>query len=136
MTWASLHQLFDERARRVRRYPGIAMDQGTFVQHRLGSVKGWDIGALEESADGNFFAPELRFLHCGSPVSCVVSGVVLKFLHARAEPLVSIVVIICDAGAEDIEEREAFVHDALLDQFGEMLLLGAEAAGDKSAACS
>src|SRR4029077_2547592 len=85
--------------------------------------------------DGNFLAPEQRFLHGGGPVSRVVSGVVLEFLHARTEPLVSIVVIIGDAGAEDIEERESLVHDTLLDQFGEMLLFAAEAAGDKSGAC-
>ena len=43
--------------------------------------------------------------------------------------------IVGDARAEDIEEREALVLDTLLDQFGEVLLLAAEAARDERGAC-
>src|SRR6266849_1449245 len=75
MSCASLHQLFYERASHIGRHPGVTMDQRAFVQHRLGSVKGEDIGALEEFADGDFLAPEQRFLHRCDPVSRVVAGV-------------------------------------------------------------
>src|SRR6267378_1122967 len=129
-----LHQLFYKRPGSVGRHPELAMDQRAFVQHRLGAVQGGDVGALEKFADGDFLVPEQRFLHRGGPVTRVVSGVVLEFLHARTEPLIRIVVIVGDAGTEDIEEREALVLDTLLDQFGEMLLLAAETASDESGA--
>src|SRR6267143_2879967 len=110
-----LHQLFYERTGRVGRHPELAMDQRAFVQHRLGAVKGGDVRALKEFADGDFLAPEQRLLHRGGPVTCIVSRVVLEFLHARTKPLVRIVEIVGDARAEHIEEREALVLDTLLD---------------------
>src|SRR5260370_42227445 len=86
-----------------------------------------NVRALEEFPDGNFLAPEQRFLHRRRPVRRVVSRVVLKLLHPRTKPLVGVVVVIGDARAEDVQEREARMLDALLDQLGEMLLLGAVA---------
>src|SRR4029077_15234695 len=62
-------------------------------------------------------------------------GGILELLHTRTEPLVGIVVIVGDAGAEDIQERESWMLDALLDQLGEMLLLGAVTARDEGGAC-
>src|SRR6266699_7243008 len=87
-----------------------------------------NVRALEEFPDGDFLAPEKRFLHRSRPVRRVVSRVVLEFLHTRTKPLVSVVMVIGDARAEDVQEREARMLDALLDQLGEMLLLGAVAA--------
>src|SRR5579864_1566158 len=107
------------------------MDQRAFVQNWLGTVQSGYVGAFEKFPDGDLIVPELRFSHGGQPVRRVVSGVVLELLHARLEPLVGIVVIIGDARAEDVQEREALMLDTLLDQFGEMLLLGAVTAGDE-----
>ena len=42
--------------------------------------------------------------------------------------------VVGDAGAEDVDEREALVLDALLDQLGQVLLIGAEAARDEGGA--
>src|SRR6266704_1158236 len=89
-----------------------------------------NVRALEEFPDGNLLAPEQRFLHRRRPVRRVVSGVVLELFHTRTEPLVSVVMVIGDARAEDVQEREARMLDALLDQLGEMLLLGAVAAAN------
>src|SRR6266404_777341 len=61
-------------------------------------------------------------------------GVVLEFFHARAEPLVGIVVIVGDAGAENVQERESRMLDTLLNQLGEMLLFGAVTARDEGSA--
>src|SRR5713226_5605157 len=61
-------------------------------------------------------------------------GVVLELLHARTEPLIGIVVIVGDAGAEYVQEREAAMLDASLDQLGEMFLLAAVTARDESSA--
>ena len=94
-------------------------------------MQGGNVGALEESPDGDLITPEQRSFHCGHPVSGIVSRVVLELFHPRTEPLVSIIVIVCDAGAEDIQERETPVLDALLDQFCEVLLFAAEAASDE-----
>src|ERR1700722_1299920 len=107
------------------------MDQWTFVQNRLGAVQCGHVSAFEESPDGNLLVPEQRFPHGGSPVRRVVSGVVLEFIYARLEPLIGIVVIIGDTRAEDVQKREALMLDTLLDQFGEVFLLGAVTAGDE-----
>ncbi len=107
------------------------MDQRAFVQNGLGTVQSGYVGALEKFPDGNLIVPEQRFSHGGLPVRRVVSGVVLELLHARLEPLVGIVMIVRDARAEDVQKREALMLDALLDQLGELLLLGAVTAGDE-----
>ena len=54
----SLHQLFNERACHIRGHPGVATDQRSFVQHRLGPVKGGNVGAFEEFPDRDHLAPE------------------------------------------------------------------------------
>src|SRR5258708_6836694 len=54
-------------------------------------------------------------------------GIVLEFFYARTEPLVSIVVIVGHARAEDIQEGESRMLDPLLDQLGEMISLTTEA---------
>jgi len=46
--------------------------------------------------------------------------------------LVGIVVVVGDAGTEDIDEGETLVLDPLFDQFGKVLLLRAETTGDES----
>ena len=92
------------------------------------------VGALEEFADGDFLAPQSDFSIAREPVGGVVLGIVFELLHARTEPLEGVVLVVGDAGAEDVEEREALVLDGLLDQFGEVLLLAAEAAGDEGGA--
>src|SRR5438552_13518862 len=55
-------------------------------------------------------------------------GIILELFHAWTEPLIGIVVIVSDARAEDVQEREPRMLDPLFDQFGEMLLLAAESA--------
>ncbi len=107
------------------------MDQRAFVQNGFGTVQSKYVGALEKFPDGNLVVPEQRFPHCGRPVSRVVSGIVLELLDARLEPLVGIVVIVCDTRAKDVQKREALVFDTLLDQLGKVFLLGAVTAGDE-----
>src|SRR6267154_2232432 len=126
-----LHQLFNERTGHVDWYPKILMDQRAFVQNGFGTVQSGYVGALEKFPDGNLIVPEQRFSHGGLPVRRVVRGVVLELLHARLEPLVGIAMIVRDARAEDVQQREALMLDALLDQLGELLLLGAVTAGDE-----
>jgi len=53
-----LHQLLNERAGHVWTYPHVTMHQRAFVQHRLGTVQGGNVGALEESPDGDLITPE------------------------------------------------------------------------------
>src|SRR5438270_9560395 len=66
------------------------------------------------------------------PVARIVSRILFQLLHARTEPLISIVVVVGDARAEHVEEGKAFVLDSLLDELGQVLLLAAEAASNKS----
>src|SRR5256886_16501578 len=110
-----LHQLLDERTGNFGRHLQIAMDQRAIVQDRLGTVQSRNVGALEEFPDGNLLAPEQRLLHGSHPVGGIMRGIVFELLHAGTEPLVCIVVVVCDAGAEDVQEREARMLDALLD---------------------
>src|SRR6266849_5121090 len=131
---AWLHQFFNERAGHIGRHPRVALDKRSFIQYRLGPVQRRNVGALEEFSDGNLIAPKQRFLHRGHPVSRVIRGVVLQLLHTRAKPLISVVVIVGDARAEDIQERKPRMLDTLLDQLGEVLLLGAVAARDEGGA--
>src|SRR5438477_10178536 len=58
-------------------------------------------------------------------------GILFELFHAWTDPLIGIVVIVSDARAEDIQERKTRMLDPLLDQFGQMLLLAAEAARNK-----
>src|SRR5204862_7338926 len=104
-------------------------------QHWLRAVEGGNVGTLEESPIRDLIAPTQRLLHRRRPDSRVVTSVIFKLLHARTEPLVGIVVIIRDAGAEDVQERESRMLDTLLDQFREVLLLGAVTAGNERGAC-
>src|SRR6201987_5642587 len=101
------------------------------IQHWLRSVKTGHIVTFEELTDWNLVAPKKRLSHCGHPVRGIVPRVVFEFLHARTEPLVRIVVVVGNARAEDIQEREALVLDALLDQIRQVFLFGTEAAGDE-----
>src|SRR5207249_9379942 len=96
-----------------------------------GSVQSGYIGALKKFPDRNLFTPEHGFFHGGDPVRRIVSGIVLELFHARTEPLIGVVVVVGDARAEDIQERETLVLDALLDQLGEMLLFTTEATSDE-----
>src|SRR5258708_30760797 len=121
-----LHQLLNERAGHVGRQPRVTMKQRAVAQHRLGTVQGRNVGALKESPDGDLITPEQRFFHRGHPVGGVVSMVVLELFHARTEPLVIIIVIIFETGAENIQEREPLVLNALLVRLCEVLLLGSE----------
>src|SRR5438046_2543334 len=105
-----------------------AMGQRPMVQDRLVSVQGGNVRTLEEFPDRNLLAPEQRLLHGGHPVGGIMSGILFELLHTRTEPLVRIVVIVSHARAEDVQEREARMLDALLDQLGQMLLLAAETA--------
>src|SRR5579864_87316 len=111
------------------------MDQRSFVQDRLRPMQGRNIRALEEFSDRDFLTPKQRFSHRGCPVRGVIRGVFLKLFHPWSKPLVSVVMIIGDARAEDVQEREAFVLNAVLDEFREVFLLAAEAASNESGAC-
>src|ERR1700739_4804439 len=104
-----LHQLFNKQTSHV-------------WWHTRGAVERGNVGALKEFPDGNFVTPEQGFFHGSHPVRGVMSGVILEFLHARTKPLVGIVVVVGDAWAENIQEGEARMLDALLDQLGEMFL--------------
>src|SRR5712692_6909506 len=122
---AWLHQFFNERAGHIGRHPRVALDKRSFIQYRLGPVQRRNVGALEEFSDGNLIAPEQRFLHRGRPISRVIRGVVLELFHARTEPLISIVVIVGDTRAENVQERKPRMLNSLLDQLSKMFLLGA-----------
>ena len=111
------------------------MDKWAGLEDGFGFVERGQVGALEEFADGDFVAPEQRLLH-GCPVGGVVGGIVFELFDARAEPLEGVVVVVGDAGAEDVDEGEALVGDGLLDELGEVLLVGAEAARDEGGAGS
>src|SRR5215469_8187831 len=107
------------------------MDKRAFAQNRLSIMQDWHVGALEEFSDGDFIAPEQRLLHRSRPITPVVSGFFLQLFHARTVPLVGVVMVVRDAGAEDVQKGEASMFDTLLDQLSEMLLLAAVTPGDE-----
>src|SRR3989449_148445 len=131
ITRSALQQLLNERVGHVGSYPRVTIHQRAIVQDRLGTVQGENVGALEEYSDGDLITPEQRLFHSSQPVGGIVSRVILELLHARTEPLISIIVIIGDTRAEDIQERETLVLYALFDQLCEVLLLATEAARDE-----
>src|ERR1035437_3556628 len=110
-----LHQLFDESLGYVHRYPHRSICKGACVQYWLRSMQRRHVGAFKKLPDWNLFTPKQRLSHRGRPVRGVVRSIALELFHARAEPLVGIVLVVGDARAEDIEERETLVPDALLD---------------------
>ena len=76
-------------------------------------------------------SPQSRDFSIAAPNWRGRSRVIFQFFDARAEPLEGVVVIVGDAGTEDVEEGEAFVFDGSLDEFGEVFLVGAESARDE-----
>src|SRR5260370_5940880 len=126
-----LHQLLYESTGYVPGYPRVSMCERTRIQHWLCSVQSRHIIAFEELPDWNLLAPKQRFSHRGHPVRGIERRVVFELFHTGAEPLVSVVVVIGDARAEDIQERKSFMLNALLDQIRQMLLFSAVPAGNE-----
>src|SRR5882762_612008 len=56
-------------------------------------------------------------------------GIVLELFYARTEPLISIVVIVGDARAENIQEGEARMLDSLQKHLTELIKQGIEHPG-------
>src|SRR6059036_3380159 len=65
------------------------------------------------------------------PIGRIVVRVVFQFLHAFFEPRISVVVVVCDARTEHVDESKSFVPEALLHQLDQMFGLAAETARDK-----
>src|SRR3954471_878141 len=102
------------------------MYECSVYQHRLRGMQRGHIRPLEELSNRDFVAPDDRAFDRRLPFAGVVGRVVFELFHSRPEPLVGIVMVVSDAWAEDIDEGEAFVLDALLDEVGEVLLFAAE----------
>src|SRR5712691_1438380 len=132
--WCALHQLFNESLGYVDWYPRVSMCEGACVQYWLRPVQCRHVGAFKKFSDWNLFIPKQRLSHGGHPVRVVVRWIVFELFHAWAEPLVGVVVVIGDARAEDIQERETLVPDALLDQSSQVFLFRAEPAGNERGA--
>src|SRR6202008_2334269 len=98
-----------ERPRHVHGDVQVSMYERACIQHWLCSMQSWHIGTFEELADGNLFIPEQGLPHRGHPVRGIVRGIVFELLHTRTEPLVGVVMVVGDARAEHIQERETLV---------------------------
>src|SRR5262249_61222662 len=107
------------------------MNQRTIIQNRLGGMQRRNVGAFEELPNWDLLAPKSRTFHRCSPITRVEACVIFELFDARTEPLISIVVVVGNARAEDIDKGEAFVFDPVLDQLGEVLLFATEAASDE-----
>src|SRR5262249_47706658 len=128
----SLHQLLNEGAAHVCWYSWVTIHQRACLQYWLSAVQSGHISALKEFPNRYLVTPAQRFFHGGYPVGRVMSRIVFQLLHPRSEPLVGVVVVISDAGAEDIEKGKTLVQNALPDQFCQVLLLATKAAGNES----
>src|SRR5262249_53418835 len=127
---ASLHQLADERLRHVRRDAQLAMgERAAAAEHRLQLVEGPQVLALPEEPDGNLVAPLRSPLDGEVQVGRIVPHLV-EPLGPLLEEVVGVVVVVRDARAEGVDEGEAPVQQAPLDQLDQVLLLTREAAGD------
>src|SRR5690349_14487393 len=87
-----------------KRAIAIVQDGFEFVQRR-------EVGAFPQKANRDFVAPLVAFIERSVKVRRVVALIFQNF-DARIEPLISIVLVVSDAGAEDIDEREPFVLDS------------------------
>src|ERR1700674_2238692 len=63
----------------------------------------------KEFPDWNLFIPKQGLSHRGHPVRGIVRWIVFELFHARAEPLVGVVMVVGDARAADVQERETLV---------------------------
>src|SRR5579875_3585777 len=100
-----LHQLFDES---LGDFPGRAhflMHKRSLVENGFDSVQGGDVITLEELADRYLVAPLEGLFQGHHTVGSVVPGIVFELLATRTETLEGVVMVVGDAGAEDVDER-------------------------------
>jgi hypothetical protein len=74
------------------------------IQNSLCLVERKEIRSLEEFSDGDLVAPEDGSFHCLVPIGRIIRRIILKFFDALPEPGVRVVVVVSDAGAEDIDK--------------------------------
>src|SRR5438093_1136461 len=118
-----LHQLVDEglrdfrsdAKRTVRQGPAVAEDRFELVQRR-------QILALPEEADRDDLAPLAALLHGGLEVGRVVTHL-FQLAGPLLEELVRVVVVVRHAGTEGVDQGEAILLEAPLDQLDQLLLL-------------
>src|SRR5437899_1956482 len=80
---------------------------------------------LPNQADGNFIAPLIGLFECLIEIRRVVA-LFLEDLHTRIEPLVSVVLVVGDTGAEYIYQGKTFVRDGAFEHLDQVLLFAAE----------
>jgi hypothetical protein len=87
----------------VRGNAEIAKSQRAFtcVQHRLQIFQAFQVGAAPEQSNGNFFAPLITALDRLVEVARVMA-LFLQNLHARIKPLIGVVLVVSDAGTENV----------------------------------
>src|SRR4029077_19364690 len=102
-------------------------ERSTLFEDWFELFQGRQVRALPEQANRYFVTPLVGCFH-----RCMkVRGVVALFfedLYARVEKLIRVVFVIGNAGAEDVDQREAPVLNRALQQIDEVLLFAAEAA--------
>src|SRR4029077_5573192 len=99
----------------------------TCMQHRLQIFQAVQVGSPPEQSNWNFFAPLITALDRLVEIGRVVA-LFLQNLHARIKPLVGVVLVVSDAGTENVHQREAVVLNGALEHFDHVFLFAAEGA--------
>src|SRR5207245_5466276 len=113
--------------RLLRGHAEIAKRERSFagVQHWLQSFQALQVGPAPKQSNWNFFAPLItapdRLVQIGRVVALF-----LENFDARIEPLVSVVLVVSDAGTENIYQREAFVLNRAFEHFDHVFLFAVE----------
>src|ERR1043166_7458366 len=124
-----LKQFGDELLRLFWRNTEIAESQRTFagMQHWFQIFQRRQVGPAPEQSDRNFFAPLVTTLNRLLEVGRIVA-LFLKNFYPRIKPLVSVVLVVSDAGTENVHNSEALVLDGAFDHFDHVFLFAAESA--------
>ena len=115
--YSVLHQLLDERSSHLCRYPQCRCVPGALRSVLALLREGPARRCARKICRWGFRRPKAEISHRGHPVGGIVGWIVLELFHPRPEPLVGVVVVVGDAGAEDVDQGEALVLNALFDQF-------------------
>ena len=106
--------------------------RAAFLEHGLELVQCWAPFLVEETGIDDV-APKQGFFAGSFPVAGVVVFI-LQFFDARAEEGIVVVVVERHAGAEDIDDGEAFVVNGLLHELLHVFRIAAVSAGDEGGA--
>src|SRR5262245_4194819 len=111
-----LEQFLNQRLGLILRYPKLTVGQrAAFREDGFQILEGGKISAFPEKADWDFFAPLIPLVESSVEIRGIVL-LVFEGFDARREPLIGVVLIVCDAGAEDIHQSKTSVIDGAFDQ--------------------